>query len=74
VDKDAKPGIRYTYSVVPVFYGTVEKFSDLVQSVPDAILEGASSLQIRAEKVLPNFSGAVLIRGKAASSAPLAVK
>lgn len=73
-DRDAKPGVSYTYSVVPVFYGAQTKFRDLVATVPDAVLEGASSMQSQARWVLPNFTDAVLIRGKAASAASLTVK
>jgi hypothetical protein len=49
VDKEARPGVAYTYSVVPVFHGTIEKFRDLVASFPSAILENARYLQSQAD-------------------------
>ena len=73
-DKNVKPGLTYTYSVVPVFYGTEQKFSDLLANVPYALLEGANFLESRARRVLPSLEGGVLIRGHAASAAPITVK
>jgi hypothetical protein len=74
VDKEAKPGIAYTYSVVPVFYGTEEKFRDLIANVPDAVLKDARYLLSQARWVLPNSTHAILVRGKPASAAPVIVK
>jgi hypothetical protein len=74
VDKEAKPGVTYTYSVVPVFYGTREKFRDLVANVPNSVLESARYLQSQAQWVLPNLKHAILVRGKRASAGPIVVK
>ena len=73
-DDTAKPGVTYSYLVVPIFYGSRERLQDLLDKVPDAIVADADSLLSRARKVLPDLSEPILVRGFAAQSKSLTVK